>query len=76
MDKYPGGPYDVCMLIQYHLHVARSMSDWVVRFYNFKFFVQRFISIYVDWIEFYNFFCLHYVFHLYKTYYILTIAMT
>jgi hypothetical protein len=42
MDEYPAGAYDMFVLIQFHLHVARSMSDGVVRFYNFNFFVLGF----------------------------------
>lgn len=42
MDEYPGGAYDVFVIIQYHLQVARSMSDGVIRFYDFKFFVLHF----------------------------------
>jgi hypothetical protein len=45
MDEYPAGAYDMFVLIQFHLHVARSMSDGVVRFYNFNFFVLRFLYL-------------------------------
>jgi len=39
LDGYPSGPNDVYVLTQYHLHVTYRMSEGVVRFIYFKFFV-------------------------------------
>jgi len=36
MDDYLGGPHYLSLLIMYHVHVVKSMSNGVVRFYNFK----------------------------------------
>jgi len=40
LHDYPDGPNDVYALTQYHLHVTYHMSEGVVRFINFNFFVQ------------------------------------
>lgn len=42
LNEYLDGARDLSVLTQYHLHVAYCMSDGVVKFYNFNFFVQCF----------------------------------
>jgi hypothetical protein len=36
LDDYLGGPRDLSVLTMYHVHVAKTMYDGVVRLYNFS----------------------------------------
>lgn len=42
LDTYPGGPYDMSVLTQYHYHVAKHMFNGEVRFSNLCFFYVLF----------------------------------
>lgn len=43
LDVYHGGPHDVSVLTKCHVHVAYRLSEGVVRFNNFNFFITVFL---------------------------------